>query len=161
LAAGILLPVCLTGGSINDAWTIGELVVPRGSPFWFSYEGEYDGGSAHIFVGDFVVSGTYYYGYERGRTATLVHSAGCRERRCSTTIEALGSGETELISLTLMTLPKRRCLAGSVIDKIANKQLSLNPWPYHDRGAGYEVTGECDLRPVLLAKFNRSIGRRT
>ena len=69
LAAGILLPV-FDGGSINDV-TIGELVVPRGSPFWFSYEGEYDGGSAHIFVGDFVVSGTYYYGYDEDRTPTL------------------------------------------------------------------------------------------
>ena len=151
--AAIVVAVPFLGvslGSLRDV-TSGELIVPLDSPVQVSYGTTEFGGSAHVFFGDLVISGTYYYGPEvagSSPVAFIVPDSG------SAAVLPYWKrwGPPKRIDLSNPEVFAKAALPQSVLDSIARRRSRLASGHITLVASEYEATGECD-QPIYLAKF--------
>ena len=154
LAVAVGTMVLMLFGFSGGSFSVGEnreVVVPRNSQVWLSYDSKDYGGYAAIFIGDVVISGTYYYGYEfegGERTAFIVPD----DASAAVLPYWKRWGLPKRIDLSNADDFAKSALAPDVVAKIAKKHLLTTRGRITIVASNYEVTGECD-QPIYLAKF--------
>jgi hypothetical protein len=155
ILAFVVLAVCAflfmaLGVSINSG-TDGEIVVPSGSPVWFSYGSKYDGGAADVFIGDIILSGTYYYGYEiaGGEVAAFIVPD---DASAKVLPHWKRWGPVKRIDLSNPDDFAKAALSQDSDSQITGRKQFMTHGHIVIVVSDFEVAGECD-QPVYLAKF--------
>lgn len=135
-----------------------KLAVPHDNPFWYAYDTKYGSSAATVFVGDFVVSGTYFYGRETENGSPIVFVV--PDAASTAALPYLKRwGPPKRIDLTNPDEFATAALQRDVIEKVAKKRLLSVRGRIAIKAHGYEVTGECD-QPIYLATFKSVVQPR-